>query len=181
MDNKRKGQMTVKAAETLFGYYATRGYDVLYDHGSTKDHIGKIASRFGDTQGRDVELSQLDIAIVGKNSNLAFALIEIEEASDDPKTLMGDLFGVLLGDQISFRGERELAVGGHTSLIVLGKSMAPHRKRNEYLREQGMNIKSTLSTGNSVIGNIVIETFADERGLYALLSTLLGKVIGSEQ
>jgi len=154
---------------------------VLYDHSSTKDHVGKIVSRFGDTHGRDVVLSQPDIAIVEKGSNKVFALIEIEEASDDPKTLMGDLFGVLLGDQVSFRGERELAVGGHTSLIVLGKSMAPHRKRNEYLREQAMDIKSSLSTGNSVIGNIVIETFADERGLYALLSTLLSKVLGSEQ
>jgi hypothetical protein len=177
MDKKSQGQITIKAAETLSGYYATRGYDVLYDHGSTKDHIGKIASRFGDTQGRDMELSQPDIAIVEKGSNQVFALLEIEEANDDPKTLIGDLFGILLGDHISFRGERELTVGGHTSLIVLGKSMAPHRKRNEYLRDQAMNIKSGLSTGNSVIGNIVIETFADERGLYALLSTLLGKVL----
>jgi hypothetical protein len=181
MNNKSHGQITVRAAETLFGYYATRGYDVLYDHSSTKDHIGKIVSQFGDSQGRDVELSQLDIAIVGKSSNQVFALMDIEEANDNPKTLMGDLFGVLLGDHIRFRGERELAVGGHTSLIVLGKSMAPHRKRNEYLREQAMDIKSSLSTGNSGIGNIVIETFPDERGLYALLSTLLGKVLGSEQ
>jgi hypothetical protein len=177
MDKKSQGRMMIKAAETLYGYYAARGYDVLYDHGSTKDHIGKIASRFGDSQGRDVELSQPDIAIVEKGSNRVFALIEIEEANDDPKILMGDLFGILLGDHISFRGERELAVGGHTSLIVLGKSMAPHRKRNEYLREQAMKVKSSLSTGNSMIGNIVIETFPDERGLYALLSTLLGKVL----
>ncbi|MGE5375457.1 MAG: hypothetical protein ACM3XO_10400, partial [Bacteroidota bacterium] len=93
----------------------------------------------------------------------------------------GDLFGVLLGDHVSFRGERELAVGGHTSLIVLGKSTVTHKKRNEFLREQGMKIKSSLSTGNSVIGNIVIDTFADERGLYALLSTVLGKALRSGQ
>jgi hypothetical protein len=154
---------------------------VLYDHSSTKDHVGKIVSQFGDKRGRDVELSQLDIAIVEKNSSKVFALIEIEEANDNPKTLMGDLFGVLLGDHISFRGERELEVGGHTTLIVLGKSTVPHKKRNEYLSEQGMNIKSGLSTGNSVIGNIVIDTFADERGLHALLSTILGKVLGSQE
>ena len=181
MDNKSHGQITVKAAETLFGYYATRGYDVLYDHASAKDHIGKIVSQFGDRYGRDVELNQLDIAIVEKSSDKVFAIIEIEETNDNPKAFLGDLLGVLLGDHISFRGERELAVGEYTSLIVLGKSKVTHKKRNEYLREQGMKIKSNLSTANSVIGNIVIETFADERGLYALLSTVLGKVLRGEQ
>ena len=48
-----------------------------------------------------------------------------------------------------------------------------HKKRNEYLRGQGMKIKSSLSTANSAIGNIVVDTFADEKGLYALLSSAL--------
>jgi hypothetical protein len=42
MDNKSHGQITVKVAETLCGYYASKGYDVLYDHGSTKENVGKI-------------------------------------------------------------------------------------------------------------------------------------------
>ena len=86
---------------------------------------------------------------------------------------MGDVFSVLLGDHISFRGEGSFSVGEYTTLIVLGKSKVMHKKRNEYLREQGMKIKSSLSTANSAIGNIVIDTFADEKGLYALLSSVL--------
>lgn len=179
MDNRFHGQMTIKAAETLLGYYGKKGYDVLYDHSSTKENVGRIVSWFGDKYGRDAELSQLDIAIVEKGSDKVIALLEIEEADDAPQTLMGDLLAVFLGDHIIFRGERNLLVGDYTTLIVLGKSKAMHKKRNDYLREEGMKIKSTLSTGNSGIGNIVIETFADEKGLYALLSLVLDRVIMS--
>lgn len=173
MDNKSRGQITVKVAVTLCGYYESKGYDVLYDHDSTKENVGNIVSWFGDKHGRESELSQLDIAIIEKGSDKAFALIEIEETNDTPKTLMGDVLGVLLGDHISFRGERKFSVGKHTTLIVLGKSKVMHKKRNKYLREQGMKIKSSLSTANSAIGSIVIDTFTDEKGLYALLSSVL--------
>jgi len=172
--------MTVKAAETLFGYYEAKGYAVLYDHDSTKENVGKIVSWFGDKYGRESELSQLDIAIIEKGSDKAFALIEIEETNDTPKTLMGDVLGVLLGDHISFRGERKFSMGKHTTLIVLGKSKVMHKKRNEYLREKGMKIKSSLSTANSAIGSIVIDTFTDEKGLYALLSSVLDSVLKGE-
>lgn len=179
MDNKSHGQITVKAAATLLGYYEKR-YDVFYDHDSTKVIVGKIVSWFGDKYNRESELSQLDIAIIEKGSDKALALIEIEETNDTPKTFMGDVLGVLLGDHISFRGERKFSVGEYTTLIVLGKSKVMHKKRNEYLREQGMKIKSSLSTANSAIGNIVIDTFADEKGLYALLSSVLDSAFKGE-
>ena len=169
--------MTVKAAELLVGYYEAKGYRLFYDHDSSKDNVGKIVSWFGDTYNRESELSQLDIAIVEKESDKALALIEIEETNDAPKTFMGDLFGVLLGDHISFRGERQFSLGEYTTLIVLGKSKVLHKKRNEYLGEQGMKIKSSLSTANSIIGNIVIDTFADEKGLYKLLSSVLDEAL----
>jgi hypothetical protein len=179
MDNKSHGKMTVKAAETLLGYYEKR-YDVFYDHDSTKEIVGKIVSWFGDKYNRESELSQLDIAIIEKGSDKALALIEIEETSDSPKTFLGNVLGVLLGDRISFRGERNFSVGKYTTLIVLGKSKVMHKKRNEHLREQGMKIKSSLSTANSAIGNIVIDTFADEKGLYALLSSVLDDAFKGE-
>jgi hypothetical protein len=179
MDNKSHGQITVKAAETLLGYYEKR-YDVFYDHDSTKVIVGKIVSWLGDKYNRESELSQLDIAIIEKGSDKALALIEIEETNDTPKTFMGDVLGVLLGDHISFRGERNFSVGEYTTLIVLGKSKVMHKKRNGYLREQGLKIKSSLSTANSAIGNIVIDTFAYEKGLYALLSSVLDNAFKCE-
>jgi hypothetical protein len=180
MDNKLHGQITVKVAETLCGYYEAKGYDVFYDHDSTKENVGKIVSWFGDKHIRESELSQLDVAIVEKGSDKVLALIEIEETNDTPKTFLGDLFGVLLGDHISFREERKFSVGEHTTLLILGKSKVMHRKRNEHLREQGLKIKSNLSTPNSTIGNIVIDTFADEKGLYTLLSSALDRAFKGE-
>jgi hypothetical protein len=52
-----------------------------------------------------------------------------------------------------------------------------HRKRNENLREQGMQIKSNLSTANSGIGNTTIDSFADEKGFYTLLSSVLDRAL----
>ena len=177
MDNKSRGQITVKVAETLSAYYKRKGYDVLYDHASSKENVGKLVSWFGHTYSRDSELSQLDIAIVKSGSDQVFALIEIEETNDNPKGSMGNLFGTLLGDHIRFRGERELSVGEFTTLIILGKSTALRGKRNTYLREQGIKIKSGLDTANSAIGTIIVETYADEAGLYALVSSVLGQVL----
>ena len=180
IDNKAHGRLTAKVAETLCSYYEVKGYGVLYDHDSAKVNVGKIVPWFGDTYNRESELSQLDIAILEKGSDKALALIEIEDTGDTPKTFLGDLFGVLLGDHISFRGERILSVGEYTTLIVLGKSKVMHKKRSEHLREEGMKIKSNLSTANSTIGNIVIDTFADEKGLYVLLSSELDKAFKRE-
>jgi hypothetical protein len=177
MDGKSHGQIKGRVAETISGYYETKGYRVFYDHDSTKENVGKIVSWFGDRYSRESELSQLDIAIVAKGSDRVLALIEIEETNDTPKAFLGGLFGVLLGDQISFRGERNFIVGEHTTLIILGKSKVMHKKRNEHLREQGREIKANLATPNSKIGTIVIDTFADEKGLYALLSSLLDRAI----
>jgi hypothetical protein len=55
-----------------------------------------------------------------------------------------------------------------------------HKKRNEYLRGQGMKIKSSLYTANSALGNIVIDTFADEKGLYALLSSVMENALNGD-
>ncbi len=177
MEPKSRGQMTVKVAETLSGYYKAKGFDVLYDHASPKANVGKIVSWFGDTYSRESELIQLDIAILRSGSDQVVALIEIEETADTVKGSMGALVGVLLGDHIRFRGERELSVGEFTTLIVLGKSTTLRGKRNAYLREQAVKIRSGLDTGNAALGTILVETYSNEAGLYALVSSLLGKVL----
>jgi hypothetical protein len=109
-----------------------------------------------------------------------YVLIEVEETNDTPKTFIGDLFSVLLGDHISFRGERELTMAEYTTLVAHGKRKVLHKKRNKYLREQGMKIKSSLHTRNFVSGNIVIDSFSDKKDLYALLSSVLDKAFKGE-
>lgn len=176
------GQLTAKIAQNITPYWTRMGYDVLSDHGPSSENVGKIVSWYGDKDKceRETELSQLDIAIIKRNPNKAIALIEIEETNDKPKALLGDALCVLMGDHIRFGGKYEISVDEHTTLIILGKSKVAHEKRNKYVCEKVMEIKSRLSTVNSVIGNVVIETFSDEKELSALMPSVLDRAFKGE-
>ncbi len=155
-------------------------YDVYYDHGAAGDHVGRIVSTIEEKYLRRDELSQMDIAIVGKDSGKALVLIEIEETNDRPKALLGDAFGVLVGDYIFFHRKQKITVNKHTTLIVLGKSKISDDKRNKVLRKKIMKVKSKLSTNNSKIGNVVIKSFTDEKELSTLLLSEIDKAIKGE-
>jgi hypothetical protein len=88
----------------------------------------------------------LDIAIAGKDSNKAIAFIEIEEKTDRPKTLIGDVFGVLLGDAVRFEGKRNIVVFENTALIVIGICKISHNHKIKYLIDEMMKIKAHLTT-----------------------------------
>ena len=182
--NKRKahGKLTAWIADKISEDWKKHGYVVLYDHGEKSEdaNVGKIISWFGDQYNREAELSQLDIAIVKKNSDDIFALIEIEETSDKPKTFLGDVFGVLMGEHIKFGGKRCLTVNKDTILIVIGQSKVRHEQRNRHLQDEAMKVKSNLSTANAVVGQIVIDTFADEEELSALLPSVPDKAFEGE-
>jgi hypothetical protein len=171
------GELTAWIAEKISADWEDRGYDVLHDHGKKGDNInvGKIVSWFGDEYNRETELSQLDIAIAEKGSGKIFALIEIEETTDNPKTLIGDSVGALIGERIMFAGKRELSVDKNTILIVLGQSKIRHQVRNNHIQDRVMEMKSNLSTANSEIGRVIIDSFADADDLDALLPSVLDR------
>jgi hypothetical protein len=172
---KAHGELTAWIASKISDDWKKRGYDVLYDHGAKSNdaNVGKIVSWFGDKYVREAELSQLDIAIVKENSGEVFALIEIEETADRPKTFLGNVFGMLMGEHIMFCGKRELIVDKDTTLIIIGQGKVRHQERNRYLQDEAMKVKQHLSTANSVVGKIVIDIFTDEDGLSALLPSVL--------
>ena len=174
------GQLTAKVAQKITQDLTEKGYDVLSDHSPSSENVGKIVSWYGLEYIKSAELSQLDIAIVKRNSNKAIALIEIEETSDRPKTLLGDALCALMGEHFCFGGKRQILVDEQTTLIILGKSEVSDRERCSYLCEKAMEIKSNLSTGNSIIGNVVIESFSDEKGLSTRLSSLLDRAYQEE-
>ena len=94
-------------------------------------------------------MSHIDIAIVKKSSegtDRVFALIEIEETTDKPKVLLGDVFGVLMGEHISTRSGNSIRVDKHTIFVILAKSKVVHKKRNKYLLNKVMAIKNYLTT-----------------------------------
>jgi hypothetical protein len=167
----KHGEITAEIGKN----FKLEGYDIFYDHGVPGENVGTIVSTIEKRYLRKDELGQLDIAIVEKDSDRAIALIEIEETNDRPKALLGDIFGVLMGEYIYFRRKQKISVNKHTALIVFGKSKVSDEKRNKYLRKKVMKMKSSLSTGNSKIGKVVIKTFADEKELSALLPSVLDK------
>ena len=178
---KSNGQLTAKLAREISPSWEERGYHVLYDHDPKSDKVGKVVSSFGNLPyDRSTQLSHVDIAIVEKNTDRVFALIEIEETTDKPKTILGDVLCVLMGEHISFGKEHPLFVDEHTILLVFVKSQDSRRRRNTYLREMVMKIKPIIFTANSVIETIDIKDFSDDRELSALMASVLDKAFKGE-
>lgn len=172
---KSHGELTATMALKLSRDWEERGYKVLYDHGPSNENVGKIVSAIEKEYRREDELSQLDIAIVKQGSNQVAALVEIEETTDKPKTLFGDIFGVLFGEYICFK-RKELHVGDFTTLIVVGVNKTKHEDRNAYILDQVNRVKTSLGTQNAKIGKVVIKTYADEGELIALLPSPTGMI-----
>jgi hypothetical protein len=168
--SKSHGELTVKMALKLSVYWEERGYKVLYDHGPSNES-GTIVSTIKKEYHREDELSQLDIAIVKQGSNQVAALVEIEETTDNPKTFIGDVFGVLLGEYIFFK-RQELHIGVFTTLIVVGVNKTNHKDRNAYISDQVNRIKTSLGTQNAKIGKVVIKTYIDEMELIAQMPSV---------
>jgi hypothetical protein len=179
---KSHAKLTVETAKHLQDFLKDKGYDMFYDHGDpSNNNVSTIVSWYGDGKKpeRETELSQLDLAIVEQSSNKVIALIEIEETNDRPKTLLGDVFSVLIGDQIYFP-EKSLSVGRWTTLMIVGFSKEPHVKRNQHILAKVERIKPALSSKNSSIGKVIIKTFADEAKLPSLIMYELDKMFKGE-
>jgi hypothetical protein len=180
---KSHGRLTVETAQHLQDLLKNKGLEVLYDHGDLSNkNVGTIVSWYGDGKKpeRETELSQLDLAIVESSSSKVIALIEIEETNDSPKTLLGDGFSALMGDQINFR-EKSLFIGRWTALMIVVFSKEPRVKRNQHILSKMERIKPSLSSKNSSIGKVIIKTFSDEAKLPALLLYELDKILKGDQ
>jgi len=176
---KSHGELTANMAQKISQAWEERGYKVLYDHGPSNENVGKIVSWIGKHYVREAELSQIDIAIVEKSSDIVFVLIEIEETNDRPKTFLSGIFGVLFGEHIYFK-RKKLHVGDFTTLIVVGVNKTNHKDRNEYILDQVNRVKTSLGTQNAKIGKVVIKTYAGERELIAQLPSVLDRAFKGE-
>ncbi len=169
------GVRTAWVAQRLQEEFTDRGFDVLHDHGQKgvelDDTPGKLRSWFGSKSTRETALADLDLAVVSRDPNeakkyKAYVLVEIEETTHKPKIILGDIFATLLGNGITFQGERALDVGNWTTFIVLAHNEHDsHRDRLAYLQEQAIQLKTHLATPNASIGRIILDTFRDETDL----------------
>ena len=176
------GEWTARIARVLAAHLQHRNYEVLFDHGRIEsdpaDKLGKIASWIGSSYSYEAVLGHLDIAVVMPNTNRVIALIEIEESTDNPKTLIGDIFATLLGEQLSFQGTRQLHVGEWTTLLVLAHSARlSHQTRLAYLQSTAFQLKTHSSAANSHIGSVTLGSFTDESELEAKVKQYVDSAI----
>jgi hypothetical protein len=180
------GALTARLGSFLSGALKQQAVDVLYDHGRQVKNaltpVGRLSAWFGDHYGANSLLAHIDLAVVEHGSDKALALVEIEETTDKPKVLLGDVLAILLGNGVRFRGNRVLRIGPWTSLIVLAyRPTIAHNKRAAFLEEQTNSIRMGLSTPNAAIGKIHLQTFRSEEDLKDKASRLLGQALTSSQ
>jgi hypothetical protein len=170
------GQGTSAVAQAITPKLNERGYDVYYDHGKKGDFVGKIAISIDEKLSRENEISQLDIAIIKRGTNKIIALVEIEETTDNPKKLIGDIYTVLMGRSIHLPGRKIVELGKKPTLIIIGMGTR-HDERNKYIVEKANIARSRLGTEISKIGNIVIESVTEKEHLEKILMEQIEEAI----
>ncbi len=172
-----QGPLTTAVAGAITKEMNERGYDVYSDHDQAGKFVGTIAVSIGEKLSREKEISQLDIAVIKRNSNnKVIALVEIEETTDNPKKLIGDIWAVLMGNSTWLPGGGKMSVGPWTSLIIIGKGEG-HDYRNRRIQEMANKARSAWGTVNSRIGNVVIRSFAENDDLKKVLMRQINRAI----
>jgi hypothetical protein len=172
------GELTAEVARRLTAEFKGRA-DILFDHGDPErdglDKVGVIRSWFGDKRKRGTLIADLDIAVVLPDSDKVLALIEIEESSANPKTLLGNVFATLLGDHITFQCKREFQVDSQTMLIVLAQS----NSEKQVITHLNQILATSVNWGtrNACIRNVLIDTFRDRFDLEKKLFRLVKSAI----
>lgn len=93
------------------------GINLFYDHGdSSKPEVCQPTTYVGNRYGSDATLSSVDI-VVTKEKNV-FIAVEIEESQIRPKTILGDIFSVVLSDKIRIKG-RTYSIKNATVIIAI--------------------------------------------------------------
>lgn len=172
------GKLTANVARSLQQEFNQQGFDVLHDHGQKENDspgkLGKLRSWSGPSLKSETVLADLDIAIISRDDKKIYALIEIEETTDKPKVILGDVLATLLGNGIAFQG-KDLQVGKWTTLILMVHGT--HLDRLAFLTEQISLIKLKLKTPNATIGRIIIDTYSKELQLVEKLRKHISEVV----
>ena len=131
----KHGRRTRRIAENLHDKLQAdsrySGVKLFYDHGdSSKKEVCQPTSYMGRRYGSDATLSGLDIVLTHKDR--VILVVEVEESEVRPKTVLGDIFGVLLAGKVRIRGRSYPLVD--TIVVVALASSGQGRKDEKYAR-----------------------------------------------
>ena len=109
--DKKQGLQTRRIGEALEkSLSAFEGVEVFYDHGTASSSQGvcQPTTYMGRRYGRDAMLSGLDIVVTFNPTGIprlrrVIVIVEIEEHAVRPKTVLGDVFGVALSDNLRIK------------------------------------------------------------------------------
>ena len=151
------------------------GIKIFYDHGnSSQPEICQPTTYMGRRYGSDATLSGVNIVVV-KNNNV-FIAVEIEESQIRPKTVLGDIFGVVLSDKIRIKG-KSYSVKNATVVIAISDN-GRGKQSDKYSRlERHINkyLKSNLSKNVTKVRIITCKTNDLVRRIERLLRLETGR------
>jgi hypothetical protein len=134
----------------------------------------------------DAELSHVDIVLV-RNKTI-FLLVEVEEHYASPKTILGDVFGVLLSERFRVKGVPYPIKKDATMIVAMivndkrnqaKRYMRLERHLNKYLK---MSRESNPTTGLKVSKLRLVTSDSDDlvRRIERLIRLEIGKQIQKE-
>lgn len=179
-------QFTVPAAQALCRQLANTDFDVLFDHGDPAEAQTIVAwyGRSYTAPYRPKQLAHLDIAIVDPSTHYIVALIEIEDTSHNPKTLIGDLIAPQIASGIAIGKRGDYVVGTSTLLLAFAhfnskKSQNTYRARIEHIQQQLSSFQAPASQVDMCIGRYRLDSFVEQQELNNKLWTYVQQAITS--
>lgn len=176
---KKYGEQTGKFGKKLRDLFCSE-YEVFYDHGDPNTDAGVAACRafFGEEARNTNILADIDI-LIGKEEE-AIALIEIEETSNSPKKIIGDIFAIAMCNKVKIKLRNEEYSDGRlhkiyeitnkTRLFIGGKVIQHGRKDKKINKIIKPRIYSFARKGDTLNLNNVSLNF------YPTLSKVFDKI-----
>jgi hypothetical protein len=166
-----RGDITSHIATYLSKELSDCNFDIYCAHKNKKvdqtTKFGKIKSQLLTNNISDMDLAELDIAIVDKSKKHLLVLIEIEETTNKPKVLFGDAFATLFGEMIYISGNRPFKIDNQAIMII----MVHNKKGNEedsrinFINREVNKLKSNINTTNARLDQIIFDCYIDEKEL----------------
>jgi len=175
---------TVPAAKHLRSFIINTGFDIVFDHGDATESQ-EIVAWFGERYEppyRPKQLAHLDIFIFDPATAHIIALVEIEDTTHNPKTLIGDLIAPQIADGIALGTKAIYTIGSPTSLIIFANFKSSvdqdkYQKRIEHIQQNiAMSPPFTQRT-NQPFCKCILDSFTNQEELNYKLGEYIQKAI----